>query len=632
MPTNQKIETHAFDAEVGKVLNLVIHSLYTNEDIFLRELISNASDACDKIRYIAISSPDVLKEDSHLKIKISADKDNGLLVIKDNGIGMNKEDLINNLGTIACSGTQKFLEAMKRDKDAASELIGQFGVGFYSAFMVAEEVTVKSRKFDAENSWVWKSNGDGQFTISEDPEFLSRGTEIVLKLKEDKKKYLDRFHIEHIVTMYSDHICFDIEWIEPEKEADKLNSSSALWCRNKNDITPEQYNEFFRSVAHIGGEPWLILHNKSEGVVQYTNLLFIPTTKPFDLFHPDRRCSVKLYVKKVFITEDNVQLIPQYMRFLKGVVDSEDLPLNISRETLQNNSVINKIRNSLVKRVLGELQKVADSDSEKYKTFWDSFGAVLKEGLCEGMDTESRERILSVCRFNTTLEDNKLVSLDDYISRMKENQKHIFFINSDSVVNAKTSPQIEGFISRGIEVLILCDPVDDFWVNVVQNYKNVDFMSVSSSDIDLNEIEKITDEQKSEEEEKCDEDTIKLFLEYIKEILGTSVADVRVSKKLCGSPVCLTTKEGAMNLRMERILKEQKQFAGMYGSSKIMEINLNHKIIKNLLSQYRESGKDAKISDVITILFAEACIVEGEEIVNKNEFIEKINSLLCNSL
>ncbi|CAK8162942.1 Chaperone protein HtpG [Candidatus Xenohaliotis californiensis] len=624
-------EKHVFDAEIGRVLDLVIHSLYTNEDIFLRELISNASDACDKLRYMAISNSNVFGDDAKLKICIKANKDEGSLLVHDNGIGMNHDDLVNNLGTIAQSGTQRFIEAMKQDKGKANDLIGQFGVGFYSVFMISDEVIVKSRKFDDNGKgWVWSSDGKDGFTITESDTELPRGTQILIKLKENKKEYLDRFRIEHIVTTYSDHVGFDIEWIDDEKGSDKLNGGAALWRKNKKDISSTQYNEFFRSVAHVGGEPWMILHNKSEGVVQYTNLLFIPKIKPFDLFHPDRRTNVKLYVNKVFITEDNVNLIPSYMRFLRGVVDSDDLPLNISRETLQNNSTVNKIRSLIVKKVLSELDKSAKSDSKAYVEFWDNFGSVLKEGLCEAMDTESRERILSVSRFYSSIGD-ELISLDDYLSRMKEQQKNIFFINADSIENARRSPQIEGFVSRGIEVLILRDPVDDFWTSVVQDYKGTGFKSVAISDIDLDEIAKSVEQDDSSAETEEDQEAVKLFLEKAKEILGDAVSEVGISKKLHDSPVCLAIKEGAMNSRMERMLIDQKQLSGSQKSAKILEINTKHPIIKNAIALNKDSDTE-KVARVVHILFAEACVMENEEIVNKIDFLSKLNDLLCDSL
>ncbi|WCR53011.1 MAG: Chaperone protein HtpG [Wolbachia endosymbiont of Ctenocephalides orientis wCori] len=453
----QETENLKFDAEVGKVLNIVIHSLYTNKDVFLRELISNASDACDKLRYESQLNPNLLDSSDELKITISSNKDKNELYITDNGIGMSRQDLIDNLGTIASSGTQKFLDAIKNNKDSsqAVELIGKFGVGFYSSFMVASEVIVESRKAGEEESWVWRSKGDGEYSISKLDDQVPRGTKITLTIRPEENEFLDKFRVENIVTTYSDHINFPVEFINEKGESEKLNSKAAIWTKPKNEVTKEEHNDFFRGVAHIGGEPWMILHNRNEGAIEYTNLLYVPSIKPFDLFHPDRRCSVKLYVNKVFITEDNVQIIPQYLRFLKGVVDSPDLPLNISRETLQGNRVVEQIRKSLTKRAISELNKKAKENLEEYAKFWTNFGAVLKEGLCEAMPTDEREALLSACRFHST-NDDKLVSIGDYISRMKPEQEHIYYLTGNSLESVKNSPQLEGFISKGLEVLSIC--------------------------------------------------------------------------------------------------------------------------------------------------------------------------------
>lgn len=620
----QEVENLKFDAEVGKVLNIVIHSLYTNKDIFLRELISNASDACDKLQYESKLNNNLLNSDEALKISISIDKEKNQLCIADNGIGMSRQDLIDNLGTIASSGTQKFLNAIKSNKssDQAVELIGKFGVGFYSSFMVASEVIVESRKAGEEESWIWKSKGDGEYSIARSNDSISRGTKITLIMRSEENEFLDKFRIEHVITTYSDHINFPIEFVNEKGEVEKLNSKAAIWTKSKNDVTQEEHNEFFRSVAHVGSEPWMILHNKNEGVIEYTNLLYIPSIKPFDLFHPDRRCSVKLYVNKVFITENNVQIIPQYLRFLKGIVDSPDLPLNISRETLQNNRVVEQIKKSLIKRVIGELNKKAQENPEEYKKFWNNFGAVLKEGLCEALPTDEREALLSVCRFYSTNED-KLVSIEDYISRMKPEQKYIYYLTGNSLDSIKASPQLEGFSNKNLEVLLFIDPVDDFWTSVVNEYKNHTFKSVTRADVDLENFS--SEENQSVEKDSLPEE-VDSIIQYFTKVLGSSVKSVKASKKLTDSPVCLAVDEGAMDLRMERFLREQKQLS--YRTPKVLEINTKHPIIKGIMKSHAEGNDESTLEDMVNLLFYQACITEGEEIEDISRFTQKLNNIL----
>lgn len=632
---NSVEEKLKFNAEVGKVLNIVIHSLYTNKDIFLRELISNASDACEKLRVSSITNPDLIDSQDELKITIKVDKENHKLCIADNGIGMNKQDLVESLGTIASSGTQKFLDAIKNNKDSsqAVELIGKFGVGFYSAFMVASEVIVKSRKAGEKESWLWRSKGDGEFTIGSLDEESPRGTEITLLLRPEEHEFLDKFRIEHIITTYSDHIGFPIEFIDEKGNSEKLNSKSAIWTKAKDDINAEEHNEFFRSVAHVGGEPWMILHNKNEGTIEFTNLLYIPSIKPFDLFHPDRRCSVKLYVNKVFITEDNVEVIPRYLRFLKGVVDSPDLPLNISRETLQNNKVVGTIRQSLVKKVISALKKKADEDLSDYTKFWNNFGAVLKEGLCEATDTEGRERLLSVCRFySTATSDDTLVSIEDYIKRMKPDQDNIYYLTGSNIETIKKSPQLEGFVSRGLEVLLLVDPVDDFWTSVVTEYQKYKLKSITRVDTDLEKFS-VEDSSQDQEDKSLNDSSEKnadSLIEYFTKVLGDSVSSIKISKKLTNSPVCLSAGESGMDIRMERFLREQKQLS--YKSAKILEINVKHPIIKGIIESYTKNGENSMLEDIIHLLFYQACIIEGEEIGNISSFADRMNNVFSNVL
>ncbi|OEY86713.1 molecular chaperone HtpG [Wolbachia pipientis] len=621
MQNTQGTENLRFDAEVSKVLNIVIHSLYAKKDIFLRELISNASDACDKLRYESQLNPNLLDYNDPLKIIISVDKEKNQLSITDNGIGMNRQDLIDNLGTIANSGTQKFLEAMQ--KNESMDLIGKFGVGFYSSFMVASEVTVESRKAGEEESWVWKSTGNGEYSVGKLSDQIPRGTKVTLIIRTEEAEFLDKFRIENIVTTYSDHINYPVEFINEKGENEKLNSRAAIWTKPKNEVTTEEHNEFFRNIAHVGGEPWMILHNKNEGAIEYINLLYIPSIKPFDLFHPDRRCSVKLYVNKVFITEDNVQIIPQYLRFLKGIVDSPDLPLNISRETLQSNRVIEQIKNSLTKRVISELSKKAKENLEEYTKFWNNFGAVLKEGLCEAMPTDEREAILSVCKFHST-KDDKLVGIEDYINRMKPGQEYIYYLTGNSTDSIKNSPQLEGFVNKDLEVLLLIDPVDDFWSSVVHEYKNYKFKSVTRADVDL---EKFSSEEEKEEKKDEKNEEVNSILQYFTEVLGNLVKNVKISRKLADSPICLAVDEGGMDLRMERFLREQKQLN--YRTPKVLEVNIKHPIIKNITKSYTDHGKNSILEDTIYLLFYQACIAEGEEIENISDFTRKLNNLLC---
>lgn len=609
-----------FSAEIGKVLKLMIHSLYTNKDIFLRELISNASDACDKLRYEALSKPEI-SHNEEFKIKITTNKDSGTLTISDNGIGMNEQDLINNLGTIASSGTQKYIEQISQTNKPDLNLIGQFGVGFYSAFMVADEVIVVSKKAGDTQGYKWVSDGQNDYTVTEEEDAVT-GTSITLKIKDSEVDFLDKFRLNHIITTYSDHISFPIEL-----EGEVVNTASALWIRNKNEITDEQYKEFYHHVAHLPDTPWLRMHNKVEGNIEYTSLLYIPSTKPFDLFHPDRKTRVKLYVKRVFITDEGVSLIPQYLRFMRGVVDSEDLPLNISRETLQNNSVLEKIKKSLVKKVLSELKIKAKEEKEEYSKFWKNFGEVMKEGLCEGA-LEEKESLLEVCRFySNKLTDNEFIGLDDYIEKMAEGQNQIFFLTGDNIDTLRKHPHLEGFNKREIEVLLLADHVDDFWVNVVNQYKNHEFTSVSSSSYDLDSIKKIN---KEEEKSEATNDNEKEVLEYIKKIVGNKVKDVRPSTKLVESPACLSVPEGGMSIRMERYLIDQKQLKN--ASAKILEINMNHPIISKIATDLKCNAANDDTSDLAQIVYDQACVIEGEPLSDVASFTAKMNKFIARAV
>jgi molecular chaperone HtpG len=631
-----KTQEFNFDVEVGKVLNLMINSLYTNKDVALRELISNAADACDKLRYLATQDAKILTENEELKISITTDKAKRILTISDNGIGMNREDLIQNLGTIARSGTENFIKSLTGDKQKDVQLIGQFGVGFYSSFMIADKVIVVSQKFDEEKSYSWESDGSSNFKISEGKENILRGTKITLHLKKDADDFLDRFHIKHVVQTYSDHINIKIEFLPENLESgakiETLNSASALWTRPASEITKEQYQDFFKHISHLPSEPFMTIHNKAEGVVSYTNLLFVPSIKPFDLFHPDRKTSVKLYAKKVFISED-LNLVPAYLRFLRGLIDSDDLPLNISRETLQHNLVIEKIKKSVVKKVLSELKKKASKNEEEYIKFWNNFGAVLKEGLCESSD--NRENILELCRFYSSKSPDELISLDQYLERCKVNQDKIFFLSGESVEKIKSSPQLEVFLQKDVEVLFLTDAVDDFWLTVALPYKEKEFQSINRSDVDLENIDKIKEEKTEDSEENIKKDEVKdvtdskfdNLIKFMKETLGENVKDVKISKKLTNSPVCLAVDANAMDIRMERFLLEQKQIAA--GSAKILEINSNNKIIKSLNESLADESKKQEIEDRIKTLFDLACMMEDEPVNDTKDFSRRLQNLMA---
>lgn len=621
-------ETRQFDAKVDKILQLMIHSLYTNKDIFIRELISNASDACDKRRYLGQTNPDLLpSEENPFKITITTDEEKKLFTIADNGVGMDKQDLIDNLGTIASSGTQAFLENMTGENNKDMQLIGQFGVGFYSSFMVADKVDVISRKAGSDEAWHWSSEGNGEFTIEKAEATPEVGTSITLHLREEAGDYTDRFRVKHVVETYSDHISIPLAFIDAEGKEESLNEGSALWARPKSEITEEQYHTFFKHVAHAIDKPWMTLHNRNEGMVEFTNLLFIPTKKPFDLFHPDRKTRVKLYVKRIFITEesDTVKLIPAYLRFLQGVVDSEDLPLNISRETLQHNHTIEKIRKAIVSRVLKELKNKAESDKEGFTSFWNEFGAVLKEGLCEGL--EARDELLEVCRFKSSTRDG-LISLQEYVDNMKEGQEHIYYMNGDDAEKMKNSPQLEGFANKGIEVLLLTDSVDDFWVNVVHEFKEKELKSITRADISLDDVksEAGSDDDTAKKEETPEEasmmDTITGF---IKTHLGERVKDVRVSQKLASSPVCLVVDEGGMDMRLERFLVEQNQLPST--SAKILEVNSKHPIVKAIGHQINENDQGTA-GELVELLFDQALIIEGEKITDTGNFTRRMNLFL----
>ena len=619
-------EKREFQAEVTKVLDLVINSLYSNKEIFLRELISNASDACDKLRYIALTETKLIDPGTELAITLSVDKKTKSITVSDNGIGMNHDELIENLGTIAKSGTTAFLEGLSGDKKKDADLIGQFGVGFYACFSVADKVEVVSRRAGENQAWLWSSEGAGSYTIVESDR-ASQGSTITVFLNKENKEYLEEARIQNIVKTYSDHISIPIQMEKTdgkETTTDQLNSGSAIWTRTKSDITKEQYKEFYHHVGHVFDDPWLTLHNKAEGKIEYTNLLFIPSSKPFDLMNPERKHKIKLYVKRVFITDDCEDLMPGYLRFVRGIVDSEDLPLNVSREMLQRNVLVSHIKKALMKRVFSELKKKATKKPDEYATFWDNFGAVLKEGLYE--DHENRETLLELSRFHTT-SSNNITSLQDYNERMNEGQKEIFYITGEDDEMLKSSPQIEGFKARGIEVLLLTDPVDEFWLSMVGQFNDKPFKSVTSGDVDL-EVIKHSDGVKKEKKEKPANDAqiAKLILAF-KETLGEAVKDVRASDRLTDSAVCLVAGEGDMDLHLARMLKQQGQM-DVQDSSRILEINPTHGLIKKLAASTDELSKKENLNNMAHLLLDQAHIIEGEAVSDPTAFSQRLNDAL----
>lgn len=624
-------ESYSFQAEVGKILDIVAHSLYSQKEVFLRELISNASDACDKLRYRSLTEPALLDGDADFRITIGIDAKAKTLSVSDNGIGMSKDDMIDALGTIAKSGTKAFIEnlaaAQGEGEDAKLQLIGQFGVGFYSTFMVADKVEVVSRKAGEDKAWRWTSEGHGAFEI-EDATRDQHGTDVIIHVKKETKEFLEPMRVETVVKTYSDHIAQPVILkAEKDGDADKtLNSASALWTRDTKDITEEQYNEFYHHVGMAFDEPWLTLHNKVEGVVSYTNLLFVPTSRPFDLFQPDRKGHLKLYVKRVFITDDCDALIPPYLRFLKGVVDSEDIDLNVSREMLQHNPALAKIRKGLVKRVLGELKKKADKDPDAYATFWDTFGMVLKEGIHE--DFENRERLLELVRFKSSAVDG-WTSLSDYIARMKDGQEAVYYISGPDAAQVSKSPQLEGFRAKQIEVLFMTDPVDEFWLPAVGTFADKPFKSATRGDVDLSKVDG-KDAAESDNKDADQDDApagIDALIAAFKVALGEKVKDVRVSHRLTDSPVCLIAGEGDMDMHLERLLKAHNQID--MASARILEINPKHALIRHLAGIADDKkGKDPILDDAALLLLDQARIVEGEPVLDAQEFTRRMTAVM----
>ncbi len=621
-------ETLSFQAEVSQVLNLVIRSLYSNKEIFLRELISNASDAAEKLRFEALTDEALFENDPDLKIRVTMDKERGTLTISDNGIGMSRQEVTETIGSIASSGTRKFFESMSGDQARDSELIGQFGVGFYSAFIVADKVTLETRRagLSEEHGVRWESSGEGDYTI-ENVDKPVRGTDVILHLREDEKEFLDNYRLRSIIAKFSDHITIPVEmekeyYGEEEKpetpEFERVNKGTALWMRNRSEISEEEYHEFYKHVSHDFETPLTYVHNRVEGTNEYTSLLFIPQRAPFDLWDRDQKHGVKLFVRRVFIMDEAEKLMPRYLRFVKGVVDADDLPLNVSREILQHNRKIDTIRQANVKRVLGALEKLAEEDKEKYQTFWDQFGKVMKEGPAE--DYGNKERIAGLLRFASTHNesDEQSVSLADYIGRMREGQEKIYYITADSPAAARFSPHLEVLKKKGIEVLLLSDRVDEWLVTSLLEFDGKSLQSVAKGELDLGELE---DQEEKESSEKAAE-THKDLLKRMQDVLGETVKEVRASHRLTDSPACLVVEEHDMSANLARVLKSVGQDAPQ--TKPIMEVNLTHPLLERL---ERESDEE-RFGDLSKVLFDQAQLAEGGQLDDPAAFVRRLNSLM----
>lgn len=605
-----------FQADVSKMLDIVVNSLYSEKQIFLRELISNASDACDKLKYMALTHPDIAKESGEMKIWITPDAEKNTLTVADNGIGMNRDDLINHLGTIAKSGTADFVKNAS-DNGSAVDLIGQFGVGFYSAFMVADKVEILTRRAGEDKAWFWVSNGVDGFEIRE-AEKKTNGTEIKLFLKKDEKNYTDSIYLRQIIRTYSDHINYPIVLCLGKAGEETVNSASALWTRNKAEITPEQYKEFYHHVSKNFDDPWMTLHFKAEGSIEYTGLLYIPGTAPYDLFQPDRKQGLKLYVNRVFISEKVEELLPSYLRFVRGIIDSSDLPLNISREMLQQSPLIAKIRQGTVSRILKELKK-RSKDYDDYKKFWDAFGIAFKEGIYE--DFANREEIAALSRFVSTNDIEKLTSLDDYIGRAKPEQKAIYYITGDDVKTLVNNPQLEAFKEKGLEVLLLTDPIDEFWTQTLGTYKTFAVKHISQADVDLSF---------KREGKKAEEGDLKKLTDLLGEMFKNEVGKVTTTDKLTKSPVSLTVEAGQMSIHLERLMRNHQQQTA-FASTRILELNPYHPLIIKLAEAMGDEALKPKVEEVSRLLLDQAKIAEGECISDPSFYSEKMSEYILKS-
>jgi molecular chaperone HtpG len=620
-------ETLGFQTEIKQLLDLMIHSLYSNKEIFLRELISNGSDAADKLRFEALSDDALYEGDADLKIWVEFDKDARTITVRDNGIGMSREEVIDNIGTIAKSGTQEFFKSLTGDKAKDTQLIGQFGVGFYSSFIVADKVTLFTRRAgnEPEHGVRWESSGEGEYSV-ETIERKEHGTEVILHLRADEDDFLSDYRLRDIIKKYSDHITLPIVMPKVTTDKDKdettieeqvVNTAKALWTRAKNEITEEEYTEFYKHVAHDFDAPLAHIHNQVEGTNEYTTLLFIPARAPFDLWDRNNRRGVKLYVRRVFIMDDNDKLLPPYLRFIRGIIDSNDLPLNISREMLQHNKQIDAIRSGTVKKILSALENLAKNEPDKYATFWKEFGKVLKEGIVD--DFNNKQRLAKLLRFSSTYDDNPTpaISLEDYVGRMKEGQEKIYYITAESFSAAKNSPHLEIFRQKGIEVLLLFDQIDEWGSTHLIDFEGKQLQSVTKGELNLGDLE---DEEEKKEAEKAS-DTLKPLLERIKTTLGDKVKEVRITHRLTTSPACLVADEHGMDASLERLLKSAGQ--GVVGSNPIMEINPQHPIVNAL----KEETDESRFKDWAFILFDQALLSEGGHLDDPAEFVKRMNEM-----
>jgi len=626
--------SNQFEADTGKILDIVINSLYSEREIFLRELISNASDALDKRKYLSLTDKKIAGSSDAPEIKIEINNKEKTLTISDNGIGMNEEDLKSSLGTIARSGTKAFLEQISKnskEKKSDMSMIGQFGVGFYASFMVADNVEVVSKKAGEEQAWKWFSDGKTGFNLEKSNKD-NIGTSITLSLKKDAKEFLGETRVQFIVRKYSDHISYPVKFLEIDKkdaEVKTLNEASALWTRPTKEITEEQYQEFFSHIGAGYGKPLLTMHNNTEGTISYTNLICIPSTRPFDLFNPDRKSSLKLYINRVFITDKCDALIPSYLRFVKGLVDTQDIDLNVSREMLQNNPAVAKISKSLVGKIIRELKKVSEKNKEGYNNFWKEYGAVLKEGLYE--DAERKDNLLDLCRFSTN-ESEDTISLAEYLEKMPETQKDIYYIAAETNAQALASPHLEGFKSKNIPVLIMTDAIDQFWLPMIGSFKEKKFTSITQGQINLDDLDTKTKDKKpndKEEKEKQDKQFVDLIAQ-LKVVLGDQVKDIRLSSKLTDSPVCLVADDGDMDIAMEHLMAQRD--TNYKGAPRILEINGNHLLIKNMKSLIEKKDNNDLVSDAGTLLFEQARLMEGKMPADPAQFSKIMNQFLLKAI
>lgn len=616
-------ETRGFQSEVKQLLHLMIHSLYSNKEIFLRELISNASDAADKLRFRALSDASLYEGDGELRVRLSVDKDKRTLTLSDNGIGMRRDEVIENLGTIAKSGTKSFLESLGSDQAKDSQLIGQFGVGFYSAFIVADKVSVRTRAAGAaaDEGVFWESAGEGEYTIA-DITKADRGTEITLHLREGEDEFLDTWRVRSIIGKYSDHIALPVEIESKDEENgtttwEKINKAQALWTRNKSDISDEEYNEFYKHIAHDFSDPAIWSHNRVEGKQEYTSLLYIPSRAPFDMWNRDHKHGLKLYVQRVFIMDDAEQFMPNYLRFVRGLIDSSDLPLNVSREILQDSRVTQTLRGALTKRTLQMLEKLAKDDAEKYQTFWKEFGLVLKEGPAE--DSANQEAIAKLLRFASTHNDSaeQNVSLEEYVSRMVEGQEKIYYITADSYAAAKSSPHLELFRKKGIEVLLLSDRIDEWMMSYLTEFDGKAFQSVSKADESLS---KLADEESEEQKEA--EKALEPFVDRVKTLLGDRVKEVRLTHRLTDTPAIVTTDANEMSTQMAKLFAAAGQ--AVPEVKYIFEINPDHQLVKRVA----DTQDDARFGEWVELLLDQALLAERGTLDDPNQFIRRMNQLL----